>query len=416
MVCVCNICNKKSYNKDLNKLIINTKKKLIEEKKKIFRKIAYQKNIEYKNKKIIIYMTEDKKAYFDINHIINLFNAEPNKDKYYEYKNDISLYDFRDNEHGGFYIKEFITQEVFYKMLLHSNNSFSNKFKDDIAKILDELTNNGNLMIYNGDLKLVNDDLKLVNDNKNLVDIYYTQTFNNNELVSFIKEMIFKFKNTNWTKYYKKNVMYLFVTTLDDPNNLNRILCKIGFTSDLIGRFRGLEYEYKCKFHLIGVKLVERVQDEKEFHTQIKIQYPDLSVKMKIDSHDKDEIYVFDINLYKLFLEYKDKGVFNEEELDEESKQIISNYFDNIEERFELELIKKQNERFNKINNEYEKETIIKINETYYNFVLERDKLKYDFELKIERDKLKYDFELKIADKQNENLRLQIELAQIKNK
>ena len=213
-------------------------------------------------------------------------------------------------------------------MKFTQNNSFSNKFKDDVAKILDELTNNG-------DLKLVNDDLKLVNDNKTLVDIHYTQTFNNNELVSFIKEIIFKFKNTNWTKYYKKNVMYLFVTTLDDPNNLNRILCKIGFTSDLIDRFRSLEYEYKCKFHLIGVKLVNRVQDEKEFHTEIKIQYPDLSVKMKIGSHDKDEIYVFDINLYKLFLEYKDKGVFNEKE---------------------LELIKKQNERFN---NKYEKDTII---------------------------------------------------------
>ena len=60
----------------------------------------------------------NNKAYFDINHIINLFDNTNIKDKYHEYKNDIIFYDFRDNEFGGFYIKEFISQEIFYKNVI----------------------------------------------------------------------------------------------------------------------------------------------------------------------------------------------------------------------------------------------------------------------------------------------------------
>ena len=54
----------------------------------------------------------------------------------------IEICNIQNNKHGGFYIKEFINQETFYKILLHSNSKFAREFKNEIAVILDKLTNN----------------------------------------------------------------------------------------------------------------------------------------------------------------------------------------------------------------------------------------------------------------------------------
>ena len=107
--------------------------------------------------------------------------------------------------------------------------------------------------------------------------------------------------------------MYMFIITLDDPDGLNRILSKIGYTCDLAERIRSLQNEYKCKFYLIGLKTVYSVQDEKDFHRSLKSVFPEFTVNLKIGSNDKDETYVFDINLYKTFANYIDKIKFNTE-------------------------------------------------------------------------------------------------------
>lgn len=61
--------DERTKSKDLNKLIDKIKKILGDKKEKKFLKIAPHKKIEYKGKKIIIYLS-DNKAYFDINHVI----------------------------------------------------------------------------------------------------------------------------------------------------------------------------------------------------------------------------------------------------------------------------------------------------------------------------------------------------------
>jgi hypothetical protein len=146
---------KEIKSKNLSKIIGKLKEKKGTEISENFLKLCTLKKIEYKSKKIIIYLSENNKAYFDLNHVINLLDDKSKKDKYQEYKNDIVLYDIRDNEYGGFYVKEFINQETFYKILLHSNSSFACKFKDEIAKILDQLTNQGQLTLHNDNLILV---------------------------------------------------------------------------------------------------------------------------------------------------------------------------------------------------------------------------------------------------------------------
>jgi polyhydroxyalkanoate synthesis regulator phasin len=64
--------NEQTKSKDLVKLVDKLKEIMGDKKKENFRKFVSEKKIEYKGKKIIIYLTEDNKPYFDINHVINL--------------------------------------------------------------------------------------------------------------------------------------------------------------------------------------------------------------------------------------------------------------------------------------------------------------------------------------------------------
>lgn len=408
-------------SKDLNKLIDKIKKILGGKKKENFLQIAPHKKIEYKGKKIIIYLSQDNKAYFDINHIICLFDdIKSKKDKYNEYKGKIVLYDFRDNMYGGFYIKEFINQETFFQILLHTNSVFSNKFKNDVAKLLDSLTNKGVLTISNNNLVA-----NIKKPNEYLIEEYnYTQTYENENLVELVKNQIKECKKTNWNKYLKKHIMYFFVITLEDPDKLNRILCKVGYSCSLIDRFKSLESEYKCKFYLLGLKLVHSVQDEKDFHLLLKKKYPEFIVNLKIGTHDKDETYVFDKDLYKTFLDYVDKVEFTSSEhlMEEESNKIINNYFENIEERFEIEIIQKFRQiiRIDNITNMLQKEVVIEINKTHYNLLLIKETNNY----KITEMRLNNEFTLKqrefdhkeiMMDKEIELARIKLETAKVKN-
>jgi hypothetical protein len=218
--------------------------------------------------------------------------------------------------------------------------------------------------------------------------------------------------------------MYFFVITLEDPDKLNRILCKVGYSCSLIDRFKSLESEYKCKFYLLGLKLVHSVQDEKDFHLLLKKKYPEFIVNLKIGTHDKDETYVFDKDLYKTFLDYVDKVEFTSSEnlMEEESNKIINNYFENIEERFEMEIIQKFRQiiRIDNITNMLQKEVVIEMNKTHYNLLLIKETNNY----KITEMRLNNEFTLKqrefdhkeiMMDKEIELVRIKLEIAKVKN-
>lgn len=94
---------------------------------------------------------------------------------------------------------------------------------------------------------------------------------------------------------------------------------------------------------------------------------------MKIGSHDKDETYVFDIGLYETYLNYVDNGEFNKVdiEIEEETKTILDEYFENIEERYERELLLKIRPQIEicKIKSQEQKEYAIELNSKYYDYV-----------------------------------------------
>lgn len=327
-------------SKDLDdikyKKLDNLRKKL-PQKWKIFFKISVNEKNPIQKQKIIIYIGEDNLVYFDLNHTVNLFdNIKAKNKKYDEYKNNIVFYDTRNNEFGGLYLKEFISKEIFFKIILHTNSVFSNKFKDDVAKLLDDLTNTGDVVIKNNALVTVQ---KI---NPFIEEYEYTQTYNNIELLEFIKEQIRNSQKINYNKYVFTHIMYFFIITLDDPHGKYRILCKIGYTDYLLTRIKSLPSEYKCEFYLPNVKRINRLSDEQLFHSLIKKLLPHLFVSLKIGNHEKEETYVFDRDLYALFCNYEEVKLTNVQiKLEEETKQIFAEYFDNVEKRFELEIIKK---------------------------------------------------------------------------
>ncbi len=195
------------------------------------------------------------------------------------------------------------------------------------------------------------------------------------------------------------HIMYFFVITLNDPQDKNRILCKIGYTSDLIERFKSLEYEYKCKFYLLGMKTIKKEQDEKKFHQQIKKKFPEFVVNLRINNHDKDETYVFDKSLYETFLKFPDMVDFNDDEieLEKEVDDMMNNYFNNMDNLFELELIQKITKivKMNEIVNTYQKEVAISMNKMHYDYLILKESNKHievmkDKEIELKRLELEF--------------------------
>jgi hypothetical protein len=231
----------------------------------------------------------------------------------------------------------------------------------------------------------------------------YTQTFDNIELVNFIKNEVKKCQTNSWNKYIKKHLMYFFVTTINDPQSKNRIICKIGYTYDLIERIKSLQNEYKSKFYLLNLKIIDSMQDEKKFHTYLKTKFPFLPLEYKIGNTYKDETYVFDIALYNEFNTYKGKE-FDKEDilLEKEAEETINNYFNNIYERFEFELVQKIKciINFVSIQNEYQQHTAIGINKLYYEYLTIKEHNKFQLDTLKEQ----HTFELELLREKNRHL------------
>jgi hypothetical protein len=331
------IDNKEIKSKNLEKLVLKLKEKIGHNLGKQLFKIVLLYTIQYKNKKIIIYLHENQ-PFFDINHIINCCDEiTVKRKKYDEYKRYIELYIIENNVVGGFYIKELISQETFFKMLLHTQSIFSNKFKDDVAVILTKLSNNGNLIIKDDAIKLINNPIttNIERFKFNLPKKYvYDQTYTNIKLCEFLQKQIDDFDdNVNLMNYDKMNVLYIcFIVDMIDPNGWNRLIIKIGYTGDIHKRREELKREYKSIIRLFGIKYIKNEQEELHFHKILKSMRPELCINIKINGIDKQELYVFDKKLYNIFLEYKSDdnqilntshNIINYKELEYQEKEHI---------------------------------------------------------------------------------------------
>jgi len=101
----------------------------------------------------------------------------------------------------------------------------------------------------------------------------------------------------------RKNVLYYFITSITNIID-KRVIVKLGYTADLMERYSSLQREYDSKFVLVGVKVINSQQDEKQFHRLLKNKYSELNYKIKLGDKCKDELYYYDDRLTQEFYEF----------------------------------------------------------------------------------------------------------------
>jgi prophage antirepressor-like protein len=279
--------------------------------RKSFQEIGVDKKIpiKYAGKNILVYNTVDNPL-FDIQHIFSLLGLEQASisDKYDTFKKYISHFGVQKNQFGGYFIREFVSFKTMCQIIMSSNKKFAKKFKEDVSEILDNLRQNGQLTLSQNTLSVNTEHSQLMETHINsIIDSgKEIQSYDNPVYNDFVKTLIINGAKISITPYMNNHVMYMFVTTLKDPLEKNRILCKIGYTYDIVTRIASLRSGYGCKFYQIAFKIVKSEQYEKEFHKMIKTLHHDLHVPTKCKNKDKDEIYVFDKILYNEFMNIKD--------------------------------------------------------------------------------------------------------------
>lgn len=274
----------------------------------------------YQGKHIIVYNTQENPL-FDILHIINLLDIADENDKYNDFKDKITHYCFKKNEHDGYIIKRFIPEETMYEIIMSSNSDFSKNFKTNVSKILCELRKTNQLTITNNEFIMTKPNYTKHNicdkEIKNNLDMILhnnimEQTYDNPFYCNMVKVLIRDGAKIPLQKYAGNHILYFFIITITDFENKNRIFCKIGYTSDIISRIKSLRDEYKCELYLVGLKYIKNEQMEKEFHKTIKLTKKHLVYQMQINNRDKDEIYIFDEFLYNEFQSIEDNTIHND--------------------------------------------------------------------------------------------------------
>jgi len=339
------------YNSDLSILTKELTDLICAKNGKNISNICAINFIEYKATNIIIY-DNIKSPLFDINHIINILDFSAPRKKYEQFKDKITNYYFKKNEYGGYIIKELINEETMYQIVLSSNSKFSKSFKQDVSKILVKLRETNQLEITNGNLilkptfnnkKELNDKnietqlTKYIKPNNEII-----QTYNNPYYVEFLKSLIKDGQDIIINKYVGQHIIYMFIITLIDKENYNRIFCKIGYTADILERIKSLKDEYACGFFLINLKRIKKEQAEKDFHRSIKLAHSNLSYIINVNKKDKDEIYIFDEVIVKEFNAIEEESLprnQSEEKIDIFIGNLIKNQYNTF-----MAFLAKQNE------------------------------------------------------------------------
>jgi hypothetical protein len=104
-------------------------------------------------------------------------------------------------------------------------------------------------------------------------------------------------------------------------------IIKIGYTFNIINRYKSLCNDYKCNFILIGIKNINSESDEIMFHNYMKtltnkynIKYNSKSNKTKLELYKLDEEVINEFNNFKVVLIEQEKT--KQIEYQEKTKQI----------------------------------------------------------------------------------------------
>jgi len=294
-------------------------------------------------------------AYFDIRHIIQSLELSDNKvdDKYKEYSTQIIGYCPIMNKFGGYFIREFITEETMYNIILSSNSALSKAFKKNVSKILVQLRQEGLLLLTNNNMsievapssQLVNPSTQLVNPSTQLANPS-TQLVKKKKIIKDIAGCLPEIVNEAFsTAVMKISCVYLFtvglVANIRDGMNIpvdypdNSYLIKYGMTEDLERRMSEHEKTYNA---IEGSNLRLKYQSwiNEEYISKAEVEIKEKLKLMKIDFKYGDMVELAIVTPTQL----KELGIFYE--------KLFASYGGSLKSiiaKYETELMKERHEK-----------------------------------------------------------------------
>lgn len=310
------------YSNDLSKMCNSMRKEFCNKTRGTVAEIVTvcKKVIEYQNKYIISFWYKHDNEIdplFDIKHTLKLLDVSERQREHIMsmVKDESKFIYFEPNEYNGYILRELINEKTMYQIVLDSRSAFSKSFKSDISDLLINMRKNGNIQFAG----ITPQKRRSTIAHSNISEIVSTEIIQvinggikitNDEGMSYVKSLIKKGETIHLSSYIGDHVLYFFITNILSSDD--HVICKIGYTSNINKRIESLTDEYEgSKFHLIGIKRIRNVSDEKDFHSMIKHRYKQLVYNdITIKSTHKDELYIFDKCLWEEFcalVEYRNE-------------------------------------------------------------------------------------------------------------
>lgn len=202
------------------------------------------------------------------------------------------------------YQELFVNEEALYELIDKSNMPKANKFKKWTRKILSQIRK-GDIKVddYIAPMQLSDKNTPIFFDKSQCDDpnsIYYDK---DNELIIRLNKLS---RSIDYKNFIDKNVVYFYITSIKNINNVDELVIKIGYSKQITKRYEEHRARFGANFKLIAVKEVNDIDDEQRLHNHIKLKYPELIYYFQIrDGSGKkkgaDEFYIYNDILLEEF-------------------------------------------------------------------------------------------------------------------
>lgn len=209
-----------------------------------------------------------------------------------------------EDAHKIHYQELFVNEEALFELIDKSNMPKANRFKKWSRKILSQIRK-GDIKVddYIAPMQLSDKNTPIFFDKSQCDDpnsIYYDK---DNELIIRLNNLS---RSIDYKNFIDKNVVYFYITSIKNINNIDELVIKIGYSKQITKRYEEHRARFGANFKLVAVKEVNDIDDEQRLHNHIKLKYPELIYYFQIrDGSGKkkgaDEFYIYNDILLKEF-------------------------------------------------------------------------------------------------------------------
>ena len=209
-----------------------------------------------------------------------------------------------EDAHKIHYQELFVNEEALFELIDKSTMPKATKFKKWTRKILSQIRK-GDIKVddYIAPMQLSDKNTPIFFDKSQCDDpnsIYYDK---DNELIIRLNNLS---RSIDYKNFIDKNVVYFYITSIKNINNVDELVIKIGYSKQITKRYEEHRARFGANFKLIAVKEVNDIDDEQRLHNHIKLKYPELVYYFQIrDGSGKkkgaDEFYIYNDILLEEF-------------------------------------------------------------------------------------------------------------------